>query len=75
MTWGRWYTGARAGLQELSLNKQWAVEVGRSGVRDPSEGVEMGPGEHLQFNRGEVGIDDKNFSRKLRGKKGRETPK
>lgn len=35
----------------------------------------MGFSEHLQFNRGEVGIDDENFSRKLRGKKGRETPK
>lgn len=44
-------------------------------VRDPSEAAEVGPSEHLQFNRGEVGIDDKNFSRKLRGKKGRETPK
>lgn len=42
---------------------------------DPSEGEEVGLTEHLQFNRGEVGIDDENFSRKLRGKKGRETPK
>lgn len=30
--------------------------------------------EHLQFNRGEVGIDDENFSRKLRGKKKEERP-
>lgn len=41
-------------------------------VRDFSEGVEVGFSEYLQFNRGEVGIDDKNFFRKLRGKKGRE---
>lgn len=44
-------------------------------VRDPSERKEVGWSEHLQFNRGEVGIDDENFSRKLRGKKGKETPK
>lgn len=44
-------------------------------VRDPSEGKEVGLSEHLQFNRGKVGIDDENFSRKLREKKGRETLK
>lgn len=44
-------------------------------ARDPSEGEGAGWSERLQFNRGEVGIDDENFSRKLRGKKGRETPK
>lgn len=38
-------------------------------------GGETGLSEHLQFNRGEVGIDRKNFSRKLRGKKRKRDPK
>lgn len=40
-----------------------------------SDGEVGGLNEHLQFNRGEVGIDDENFSRKLGGKKRKRDPK